>query len=345
MPQDRTSKIYHRRKTTKPRNKMNKMNKLAGALASLAEAAAAGELEFRETKTNVDPSPPGRGCYTLYEVAPTIASAGTGAAGLPRVEATFVITMSDNPDRIVPCLRRVFAAHPTPRYFVLVNEGFRSCTKHPGVVDSAWDIQHANLEIFRVARRAGMETILVLEDDCLWAPDVSDGRCFADVQRFLDQRGGHVDHYFLGCSPVPFHTFPLPPRHWRVTLCAGAHAVVHTKRGMDKYRSWDDLDMSEHHVDALFSSHDVSHMYWRPLALQTWPADTENSATWDTPVTRFLRSAAALDTKPEPGTSCLYVLSLALPLLALIVLVAVVVAVARRLRPSSGRMKYFVDGM
>ena len=263
-------------------------------------------------------------CYDVTEIV-----ADTPPA-MEHVAATYIVTMDSSSSRVRNCVAQVKEAWPTRRCFVVVNQGWKKCDKGKDVTSTSQDLLHANNFIFGDARRRFPgAAILVLEDDCTWAPTARTG--LRDVDRFVAKHSEADFSYFLGCAPVPFALLPTTtPTTMRVRgIVGGSHAVVHSAARLARPLVAHDHWLDRHLDQQLWRQGNTAYAHWRPLAYQTWPV-TANSASWETPAIRGALATLALDRRPEPGTSILYALAYAVPLLLLAVVLLAVPLVRRR---------------
>ena len=263
-------------------------------------------------------------CYTIVRVDTDTVPV------LPSVAATFVLTMSREPRRTIPCLEAAMDVGLTRTFYTVHNHGFKACDK--GVASTMQDLIHANNHIFAFARTHHPgRSIVILEDDCEWSDGASQD--LVHVDRFLCSTAGTgtCERYFLGCLPWPFSVMPsrFGRRHLRVVNSVlGSHGMVHTAEGVAR-----GADLCGRHIDEQYALQ-KAFVYHEPLAVQTWPV-TENSGTWTNFANRAFIRFTGLDMYAQPMTSILYTLmGKVIPCVTLATIVAIVVIlVVRVMRP------------
>lgn len=229
------------------------------------------------------------------------------------VDATYIITMEGGP-RYQECIEKLKEYQPTKRVYILLNKGFKKCKKELPKQSSMYDIIDANLQIFKHALRHNYETILILEDDFIFHKDILDTSVNKNVNRFLNNYKQTSFIYTLGCLPV--YVTPYTFNTFMVLWGHGMHAVVYSKQFRNhilEYTKSNQLNDWDMDISKICLKEMNKFMYRYPLCYQTIP-NTENKQSWgmSRPAEYVLDTyikATHFDTKPEPGTTILYILA------------------------------------
>tara|TARA_B100001123_G_C15162767_1_gene968128 strand:+ start:472 stop:1155 length:684 start_codon:yes stop_codon:yes gene_type:complete len=166
-------------------------------------------------------------------------------------------------------MNQLLTFKPTKTVVILHNEGFKNCKKPKWVSNSAFDLWHANKEIFTLTQDLN-EPILVLEDDIEFLPFLK--KFAPSIENFIKRKD--IEAYSLGC--IPYLSVPWEKEHIRSFLTGTAHAVIYTPQARKK--------MNKKFIRLL---HDVeilpqlkTYTSRIPCAIQEF-SPTENSMLWD----------------------------------------------------------------
>jgi hypothetical protein len=241
------------------------------------------------------------------------------------LDATYILHLEGN-GRMPNIEEQLRNAHPTKTLHILHNPGFKKCKKELIEQVSYYDLMDGIMTIFSDALKRGYETILLLEDDFIFGPDLNKEESIGAVNAFLEKHKGEDFIYQLGAMPI------LRVQHSDNTsrvLGGAAHANIYSKAAMERlveaYRS----NEIKGHIDLYHAKYSITHqnmfMYNTPLIYQLF-TKTENQEHWagKDPLgklqkfaTDFYVSSTQLDRNVEPGTTIMYIFSLILPFLLL----------------------------
>lgn len=258
-----------------------------------------------------------RGCYRI--------DTRKYATGLydEAIDATYILHLEGN-GRWPQIEQQLRDIHPTRTLHILMNKGYKRCQKELREQNSKNDLTDAVITIFQDALDRGYEAILLLEDDFIFGPAVSQKESVESVKKFVGRHTGTDYIYQLGS--IPLLRISL---HDDVAMGIGgtSHANIYSKAAMqriiDSYR----VGELNGHIDMYHMAHAAKngkfYIHGKPLIYQTFPM-TENRASWaggdlfgriQEVATNWFIWATGMDRHPEPGTSILYFLSLVLPIL------------------------------
>lgn len=242
-----------------------------------------------------------------------------------RIEAMAVITMVGS-KRMKAVWRQLKKFCPCNHILIFWNKGYKTCNKSICRQSIMFDVIDAYKTVFEYVNCLSPHgRFLVAEDDFFWSSNMLSAHHLKRVDSFLSKHVETVDHYFLGC--IPLLTIPTG-YHWRLLKAGGAHAVVHTAKGIHKYLTeYDRICMrcpdatSACLVDTLFTHYGVAFGYYRPLAYQTFPITPNMTENWPLQGA-LLRTCTSLETRVHPWYDVFYCLQL-LPMLLLVVCLVV----------------------
>lgn len=234
------------------------------------------------------------------------------------VDACAVLTMEGS-SRIRDVWKQLDTYCPSRTLLIFENTGFKHCQKCLCEQRADYDVMHAYGVMFNVLA-SRFERVITFEDDFFWSSHVRNARHMWNIIRFMDHTPS-VDHYMLGC--IPILSLPLG-RHWRVFMAGGAHAIVHSRRGMQKFldRYANICSSSTSLIDFYLTRYGKVCAYYLPLAYQTFPMTTQREQ-WPPMTSRLMAMFTNLDVAVHPWYDIFY----ALQLITLVVIVVVVLYV------------------
>jgi hypothetical protein len=228
------------------------------------------------------------------------------------IDATYIIHLSNN-GRESHIENQLSMYHPTDRIFLVINQGYKSCSKSLPEQKPAHDLTDSFLQIFQHANEENYNHILILEDDFEFHPKIKNPEIQREISDFLNSK--HTDKflYYLGC--LPYLQSTGFSNHNRLYLSGGTHACIYSRplRNfiLESYKSKDIVDWDVFHNCNLF--HYPRFVYKEPLCYQLF-SFTENSNHWYNPFgladgLKQIHQYFQLDKKVEPGHQIFYNLS------------------------------------
>lgn len=260
------------------------------------------------------------------------------------VDATYVIHLKGN-GRYENIMKQLREYHPTNDVYLLLNEGYKKCSKTQNIVYPADDLVDAFFQIFRHANEKGYDNILVLEDDFMFNNEIKNEEHITNINNFLIRKKGEDFIYYLGCIPWLLVPTFYDPNTYMTIVSSGTHSVIYSKKNrelcMNQYlnaindvRDWDILHN-------LYSKN--RYTYYKPLCYQLF-GDTENSNNWGSSffgyILKGIFNTLNLDKKVEPGYSILYIFSKLLFLTLVILLILFVYFIIKSKNMVSTTNKY-----
>lgn len=197
-----------------------------------------------------------------------------------QIGATYILTM--------PSSKRHFREEikyfsPSSTNYIVMNQGYKTTSRELCKRDSLTDLCYIQREIMLHAQQHHpYENVCILEDDFEWLRDPETLRSsVVNINDFLNSDSGmHVDHYFLGCIVTPGWKYEKHGMHVRISDRAlGAHAVIHTPKGMSRYIETMADTCNCIHIDILLSTH-ISYRYAKQLAYQKFEYTENQKTAW-----------------------------------------------------------------
>jgi hypothetical protein len=246
------------------------------------------------------------------------------------VDATYIIHLANNgrKDDIINQLQQY---HPTNIVYIVYNKGYKNCTKHDSIKNTARDLVDVNIQIFKHAENQNYNNILILEDDFTFSPKIKEEPHLENIHAFLTENENRPFIYLLGC--VPTLLFPHDYNNYKAINAIGMHCVIFNKsmRTIVLEIEQSDIDDWDTYFILYFLHH--KYTYYIPLCYQLFP-ETENSKGWGGDNFLFkiycrmgflLFSALKMNTQVEPGYSILYIFSKLLTIAVIMVILYVIV--------------------
>lgn len=228
------------------------------------------------------------------------------------IDCTYVIHLLQNGrlDHIYDEIKRTI---PTKTVVVVKNLGYKKCNKK--LIDQApyQDLTDAFLQCFSHAKQNGHKTIMIIEDDFIFRPDISQSD-IDKVTNFIKEKRDEEMIFNLGAIPVIM--FPIgykgiykSPKTFGMQCCVYSEKTI--KKMLEK------MEVEDKHWDIITDNKIQNHyIFYKPLCYQTFP-ETENKKTWSekdgTPIIGQIKDGVIrglnLHETPEPGFAILYFLA------------------------------------
>lgn len=193
------------------------------------------------------------------------------------IEHTYILTLV-NSHRTQKALDQIHYYKPTSQYTVFYNKGFRMCSKNLYLQNSIHDINHAYYSLFKHSLSKNEKTILILEDDFVFDPQILSRPIYDELNDFMM----HHDYDMYSFGMLPFFTLPCLPtvRHYRVLFGAGAHCIVYKDSFMKQYIIDYENNKMTTSIDLYWNQMRFKkYMFHKPLCYQPL-SDTENKRNW-----------------------------------------------------------------
>lgn len=220
--------------------------------------------------------------------------------------ATYILTMPSSTRRFRD---EINYFSPSSTNYVVMNQGYKTPGRKMCKQNAVTDLCYMQREIMLHAQQNHPgENICIFEDDFEWLRDIETLRSsIIDIRNFLNDNA-NTDHYFLGCIVSPSWQYESSGMHVRILNQAfGAHAVIHTPRGMARYiETMQDTCMCTH-IDVFMSTH-IAYRYKKQLCYQKFE-NTENQNTSWPWYAQMLVYVLQLEKYYEPVWSMSYFLS------------------------------------
>ena len=230
------------------------------------------------------------------------------------VDATYVIHLKNN-GRIENIETQLEKYKPTSTVYILINEGYKKCSKNLHKKHPAIDLIDCYYTIFEHAKQANYDNILILEDDFEFSSDFKNPETARSLCNFIHSMKNQRFIYYLGV--LSLSSFPLFRDNTRkLFMGVGTHACIYSRSFQEKCLALKKSSIHDWDVFINLQCFDTKrYIYNKPLCYQLFP-ETENSKQWMNPLglatlSKFcLRNILHLDRQYEPGFSFLYTFSI-----------------------------------
>lgn len=264
------------------------------------------------------------------------------ADGLIDVDATYIIHLDGNSERLGNINEQLSKYHPTNIVYILYNKGYKNCEKQLHLDEAKIDLIDAFLYIFKDAQQKNYKNILILEDDFIFDKKIKDEVVRNNITRFIKKKEGEPMIYMLGC--LPFLQQPYDYHNNKLLLGIGTHACIYTKNIRDKILQEDQTKIIDWDYHTLFMY--PRYLYHEPLCYQLFP-ETENQKDWFSffgmkNALLYLFDVLHLDKQVNPGYSIFYMGSKILYALIILFIVAIICfIIIKNLRGKNIRSRIF----
>lgn len=232
------------------------------------------------------------------------------------VDATYVLTMENSP-RLENVKKQLSEYFLTKTTYIQHNKGFKKCNKtlppNRKVNVSYLDLSHAYLQAFRHAQIHNFKNILVLEDDFIISPEITNRTYIREINKFIhyiNKTGGLIQ---LGT--LPHITIKHNEFFRKCIVSSGTHANIYSQQyinhTINTAHTIEDFDCYVNN-----DGNNYRFCFYKPLVYQIYE-QTENRNHWGqqyggivrkimVPATNLVFYLTNIDKTPEPGTSWLY---------------------------------------
>ena len=190
------------------------------------------------------------------------------------LDATYILHLEGN-GRLLDIRKQLVQNLTSSNVFVVVNKGYKKCKKPDWVNITCRDLIHFNFEIFKHAKEAHYENILILEDDFFFDERIHNNKVKNDIITFVKRMSSHDKFvYTMGCLPILIMPVTVDLLHYN-----GFFTATHNILCNRKYRE----NVLKNYDPALIRDWDefvmTTYMYHEPVCYQLFPK-TENRENW-----------------------------------------------------------------
>lgn len=228
------------------------------------------------------------------------------------IDCTYVIHLLKNGrlEHIYDEIRRTI---PTKTVVIAKNMGYKKCNKK--LIDQATyqDLTDAFLQCFSHAKQNGHKTIMILEDDFIFRPNISQND-IDKVVNFIKVKNDEEMIFSLGA--IPTIMYPIGYKGiYKSIKTYGMHCCIYTEKTVAKML--EKMEVEDKHWDVIMDNKIQNHyIFYKPLCYQTFP-ETENKKKWSdkdrTSIIGHLKSGIIhglnLHETYEPGFPVMYFLA------------------------------------
>ena len=250
-------------------------------------------------------------------------------------DATYILYLDGSP-RIDQIYKQLNLISPTKKVFLVINPGYKKIFKPLPKQNSENDVTFSHYVACKHAVVQKYSRILVLEDDFIYEEELFKKGVNEEIGKFLDST--ELDHYHLGCTPFLCVPSSMNLSHWRIITGGCAHAIIHTKSGMQKFiEDYEDHPEKLGGVDLYFATKFRTYMFHSPLITQKFP-ETENKKTaWGSGSIgnnfgSLIVWGLNLDKITRPGFDQIYFGAKLLPIVISLIVIMIIILITNSIR-------------
>ena len=222
------------------------------------------------------------------------------------IDITYIMTM-ENSNRIFNITEQLNKLKPTSNIILVINKGYKKCEKNLPINISTKDIIHANVEIFKHAKKNNYKNILILEDDFIFDNNIYKYQHVFNVNKICNDYIN--DNFSLSLGSIPLLMLPYNYCLYKSIFTMATHAMIYTKSCRENILNYKNI-MNEIDWDLYTNLNASKYLYYVPLITQTYP-ETINQKNWDNAFgfkKLFIQVIKnnELDKKAQPGTNNLF---------------------------------------
>lgn len=193
------------------------------------------------------------------------------------IDATYIIHLLNN-GRYDSIKDQLYKIKLTKKNYILINKGYKNCTKILNEQKPYSDLVDCYLTIFENAKEKNYDNILILEDDFLLDNNLlnkNNINNINNINNFLINNKNNNIVYSFGI--LPFIVIPYDYYNYKVLFSSGTHSMVYTKKMRNNTLLMDRIKIKDWEIFTHKYANKI--MYNTPLCYQLFTI-TENSSSW-----------------------------------------------------------------
>ena len=239
------------------------------------------------------------------------------------IDMVYILTMESSKSRHIHIQNQLSKFPLCQHIKIIYNKGFTKCSKKicsmttcKLIQTSYQDITHVNEYIYQDILKNKYNNILVLEDDFIISPQITNKDVISDLEDIVKYYKEEKLLLRLGCLPIVSYNMTGSSQYGNLVLGLGAHALLYNRNSVNeivrKVRKSEDFDVN------LNISFIGNQLYYKKKSLisQLFPV-TENRRNWGKSygyvIEKYFQflmfrciSLLKLDKTVEPGYTVMY---------------------------------------
>ena len=144
------------------------------------------------------------------------------------IDATYIIHLEGN-GRLESIKNQLKEYIPSKKIYILHNKGYKTGLKPEFVTNSAQDLDHAYLTIFKHSQNNYFKNILILEDDFIFDKKINNNEITNDINQFILKKTTEKENfiYYLGCLPILIQNYDK--KHLKCLFGVATHSIIYSE--------------------------------------------------------------------------------------------------------------------
>ena len=223
------------------------------------------------------------------------------------IDISYILTLKNSP-KIKNIYKQLNIVKPTKKIFIVVNEGFKKCSKDLTIQNTTYDIMHSYIEIFKHAQKNNYQNILILEDDFIFDKEISYLKHTTKINDFCIKH--KKDDFILSLGSLPFIIFPYNDFFYKALISIGTQSMIYSRSFINKTVNDKKILKKVHDWDYYTNKTLNRYIYYMPLITQIFN-ETENQKNWNSLlglkyICLKLIKYNKLDKQSQPGFNYFY---------------------------------------
>ena len=243
------------------------------------------------------------------------------------IDVSYILTLK-NSLKIKNIHKQLTITKPTKKIFIVVNDGFKKCTKELPIQNKKYDTMHSYIEIFKHAKKNNYQNILILEDNFIFDKEITYLKHTTKINDFCSKNKN--DNFILSLGSLPIVIFPYNEYFYKSIISAGTYSMIYSRPFIDKTLNQKDnlkkINDWNYYTNKTFKHY----IYYIPLCTQIFN-DTNTDIKNQTPsffglkyIYLYFIKRNKLDKQSQPGFNNFYFYSKIISIFMFILLIYII---------------------
>ena len=225
------------------------------------------------------------------------------------IDVSYILTLK-NSLKIKNIHKQLTIAKPTKKIFIVVNDGFKKCTKDLPIQNKKYDTMHSYIEIFKHAKKYNYQNILILEDNFIFDKEITYLKHTTKINDFCSKNKN--EHFILSLGSLPIVIFPYDEYFNKSIISTGTYSMIYSRPFIDKTLNQKENVKKIHDWNYYTNKTFKHYIYYIPLCTQLFN-DTDTDIKNQMPsffglkyIYLYFIKSNKLDKQSQPGFNHFY---------------------------------------
>lgn len=181
------------------------------------------------------------------------------------IDVSYILTLKNSP-KIKNIHKQLTIAKPTKKIFIVVNDGFKKCSKELPIQNKKYDTMHSYIEIFKHAKKNNYQNILILEDNFIFDKEITYLKHTTKINDFCSKNKN--EHFILSLGSLPIVIFPYNEYFYKSIISTGTYSMIYSRPFIDKTLNQKENIKNIHDWNYYTNKTFKHYIYYIPLCTQ-----------------------------------------------------------------------------